>query len=104
MKADEAAKQSAHQPEELASGTRSLGEHHASVAVPEGASLIRKFLAFAGPGYLVSVGYMDPGNWATSIAGAGREPWGCIDCIACATLALRYSSISVVGTSLSVSI
>lgn len=72
MKAEETAKQSVHQPPELASGTRSLGEHHASVAVPEGASLIRKFLAFAGPGYLVSVGYMDPGNWATSIAGGSQ--------------------------------
>lgn len=51
---------------------RSLGEHNASVPVPESASLIRKFLAFAGPGYLVSVGYMDPGNWATSIAGGSQ--------------------------------
>ncbi len=72
MKAEETAGQSVDQPKELASGTRSLGEHHASVAVPEGASLIRKFLAFAGPGYLVSVGYMDPGNWATSIAGGSQ--------------------------------
>jgi manganese transport protein len=72
VKAEETAGQSVDQPKELASGTRSLGEHHASVAVPEGASLIRKFLAFAGPGYLVSVGYMDPGNWATSIAGGSQ--------------------------------
>src|SRR5512143_2500266 len=33
---------------------------------------LRKFLAFAGPAYLVSVGYMDPGNWATDIAGGAR--------------------------------
>ncbi len=58
--------------DETAARPRSLGEHHASVPVPEGASLFRKFLAFAGPGYLVSVGYMDPGNWATSIAGGSQ--------------------------------
>ena len=39
------------------------------VKIPEGASFWRKILAFSGPGYLVSVGYMDPGNWATDIAG-----------------------------------
>ena len=40
-----------------------------SVAVPETGSGARRFLAFAGPGFLVAVGYMDPGNWATDIAG-----------------------------------
>ena len=40
-----------------------------SIAVPRGASPFRRFLAFIGPGYLVAVGYMDPGNWATSLAG-----------------------------------
>jgi manganese transport protein len=43
-----------------------------SIAVPEmssGASTLRRALSFAGPGYLVAVGYMDPGNWATSLAG-----------------------------------
>lgn len=47
----------------------SLGESHRSVAVPAGASFWRRLFAFAGPGYLVAVGYMDPGNWATDIAG-----------------------------------
>ena len=50
----------------------SLGEHNASVPVPESGSVLRKLLAFAGPGYLVSVGYMDPGNWATSLAGGSQ--------------------------------
>ena len=72
MNAQEAAGRNLHRQTESASGMPSLGEHHASVAVPEGASLLRKFLAFAGPGYLVSVGYMDPGNWATSIAGGSQ--------------------------------
>jgi len=50
----------------------SLPESHASVRVPRGGSFWRKALAFAGPGYMVAVGYMDPGNWATDIAGGAR--------------------------------
>jgi manganese transport protein len=44
-------------------------EGHRSIAVPHGASTARKLIAFSGPGYLVAVGYMDPCNWATAIAG-----------------------------------
>lgn len=44
------------------------GVHH-TVPIPPGASFFRKFLAFSGPGALVAVGYMDPGNWITSIQG-----------------------------------
>jgi manganese transport protein len=51
------------------SETASLSEAHRSIAVPTTASFWRKLLAFSGPGYLVAVGYMDPGNWATDIAG-----------------------------------
>ncbi|MEF3306889.1 Nramp family divalent metal transporter [Paenibacillus sp. GYB003] len=47
----------------------SLPEVHGSLRVPKTGSWIKKFLAFVGPGYLVAVGYMDPGNWATDIAG-----------------------------------
>jgi manganese transport protein len=50
----------------------SLPEVHGSVPVPTGAGFWKKMLAFAGPGYLVAVGYMDPGNWATDIAGGAR--------------------------------
>jgi manganese transport protein len=50
-------------------GRPSLSEVHRSLSVPLGGSWIRKFFAFAGPGYLVAVGYMDPGNWATDLAG-----------------------------------
>jgi manganese transport protein len=50
----------------------SLPEVHGSVPVPVGGSFWRKALAFAGPGYLVAVGYMDPGNWATDLAGGAR--------------------------------
>jgi manganese transport protein len=50
----------------------SLPEVHRSIAIPEGAGFWRKLFAFAGPGYLVAVGYMDPGNWATDLAGGAR--------------------------------
>ena len=50
----------------------SLPEVHATIPVPQGGSWVRRLMAFAGPGYLVSVGYMDPGNWATDIAGGAR--------------------------------
>ena len=43
-----------------------------SVSVPGGSSALRRAMAFAGPGFLVAVGYMDPGNWATSIAGGAQ--------------------------------
>jgi len=49
----------------------SLAEVYRTVPVGEGAWW-RKALAFAGPGYLVAVGYMDPGNWATDLAGGSQ--------------------------------
>src|SRR3954447_5171087 len=51
--------------------TRSLAEVHASVGTGQG-SFWKRMLAFAGPAYLVSVGYMDPGNWATDIEAGAR--------------------------------
>jgi len=50
----------------------SLPEVHRTVGVPTGVSFWKKALAFSGPGFLVAVGYMDPGNWATDIAGGSR--------------------------------
>ncbi len=50
----------------------SLPEAHRTVPIAQGASWVRKILAFAGPGYLVAVGYMDPGNWATDIGGGSK--------------------------------
>jgi len=47
----------------------SLREVHRSIPVPKTLGFWRKLLAFSGPGYLVAVGYMDPGNWATDLAG-----------------------------------
>jgi len=56
----------------VAAGAVSLPEVHGSIAIPEGAGFWRKMWVFAGPGYLVAVGYMDPGNWATDLAGGAR--------------------------------
>src|SRR5437764_559544 len=53
----------------IASQTPTLQEVHRTIAVPKTLSFWRKMLAFSGPGYLVAVGYMDPGNWATDLAG-----------------------------------
>jgi len=50
----------------------SLSEVHRTLVVPSSASFLRKLLAFAGPGFLVAVGYMDPGNWATDLAGGSK--------------------------------
>jgi manganese transport protein len=50
----------------------SLPESYQTVQVPHGVSFWRKALAFAGPGYMVAVGYMDPGNWATDLAGGAQ--------------------------------
>ncbi|RED57098.1 Nramp family divalent metal transporter [Cohnella lupini] len=50
----------------------SLPEVFRSVRIPQSGSVFRKFLAFAGPGYMVAVGYMDPGNWATDLAGGSQ--------------------------------
>lgn len=50
----------------------SLGRMNASVPVPKDGSWFRRLLAFLGPGYMISVGYMDPGNWATDLAGGAQ--------------------------------
>ncbi len=50
----------------------SLSDVYQSVNVTRHGSKLRRVLAFAGPGYLVAVGYMDPGNWATSLAGGSK--------------------------------
>lgn len=52
--------------------SHSLEEVHESVAVGQNTSVWKKVLAFFGPAYMISVGYMDPGNWATDIAGGSQ--------------------------------
>ncbi len=55
-----------------AAGEASLPEVHRSVLVPKTASFWRKLLAFSGPGFLIAVGYMDPGNWETDLQGGAK--------------------------------
>ena len=55
-----------------ASPSPSLPENHRSVTIPKGLGFWRKLFAFSGPGFLVAVGYMDPGNWATDIQGGSQ--------------------------------
>ncbi len=57
---------------------RSLSEVHSTVEIPESRGFLRRLFAFAGPAYLVSVGYMDPGNWATDIAAGSRYGYALI--------------------------
>ena len=65
---------SATAPAPVAQGplSSSLGELRGSVALPSSATPWRRFAAFLGPGYLVATGYMDPGNWATALAGGSQ--------------------------------
>jgi manganese transport protein len=76
-----------HPPIEASSGWRrprvapSLPESYRSIDVPRGGSFWRKALAFAGPGYLVAVGYMDPGNWASDLAGGSQFGYALISVI-----------------------
>jgi manganese transport protein len=65
------------------------------ISYPQGASIFRKMFAFAGPGYLVAVGYMDPGNWATSIAGGSSFGYTLLSVVMLASLmAIVLQSLS----------
>jgi manganese transport protein len=70
--ADEAIPGSASKGWRRGRGEPSLLESFRSIAVNPNATPFRRMLAFVGPGYLVAVGYMDPGNWATSLAGGAQ--------------------------------
>src|ERR671928_240380 len=63
-------------------GTPSLSEVFGTIATKPSGSFWRKLLAFLGPGYLVAVGYMDPGNWATSLAGGSKFGYSLLTVIA----------------------
>lgn len=75
-------------------GTPSLSDMFASVATASKGPLWRKLLAFLGPGYLVAVGYMDPGNWATSLAGGSKFGYALL------TVALLSNVMAIVLQSL----
>src|ERR1044071_7961853 len=74
----------------------SLPESFHSIRVPSGAGFWRKALAFAGPGYMVAVGYMDPGNWATDLAGGARFAYTLVSVILLSNLmAILLQSLTV---------
>jgi manganese transport protein len=81
----------------LRTATRvSLPEVHASVPVARAGGFWRTMLAFAGPGLLVSVGYMDPGNWATDLAGGARFGYALLSVILLSNLmAILLQHLSV---------
>src|ERR1700732_2538952 len=68
----------------------SLPEAHRTVPFSHGASWFRKILAFAGPGYLVAVGYMDPGNWATDIQGGSKFGYTLLSVIVMSSLMAMF--------------
>jgi manganese transport protein len=68
----------------------SLPEAHRTVPFLSGASWLRKILAFAGPGYLVAVGYMDPGNWATDIQGGSKFGYTLLSVIVMSSLMAMF--------------
>jgi manganese transport protein len=67
-----------------------LPEAHRTVPFSSGASWFRKILAFAGPGYLVAVGYMDPGNWATDIQGGSKFGYTLLSVIVMSSLMAMF--------------
>ena len=72
----------------------SLPEVHRSVQVPRAGrnawGTLRKLLAFCGPGYLVAVGYMDPGNWATDLAGGSQFNYALLSVVILSSLMAMF--------------
>src|SRR3954462_8533075 len=66
-------------------GEASLSDVNRSVAVRSSGPTWRRAAAFVGPGYLVAVGYMDPGNWATSLAGGSKFGYALLVVALCPT-------------------
>jgi manganese transport protein len=74
----------------------SLPESHRSIQIPENSGFLRKMLAFSGPGYMVAVGYMDPGNWATDLAGGAKFGYALLSVILLSNLmAILLQSLCV---------
>ena len=74
----------------------SLPEVHSSLPIPQSSAFLRKMLAFAGPGFLVSVGYMDPGNWASDLAGGSKYNYALLSVIMLSNLmAILLQSLAI---------
>src|SRR5205823_3979145 len=77
-------------------GVSTLPEVYRTLRVPEAAGFVRKALAFAGPGFLVAVGYMDPGNWATDLAAGSAYGYNLLSVILLSNLmAVLLQSLSI---------
>jgi manganese transport protein len=77
-------------------GSPSLPEVHQSIEVPASLGFWGKLLVFAGPGYMVAVGYMDPGNWATDLAAGARFNYALLSVIMISNLmAILLQSLSL---------
>jgi manganese transport protein len=68
----------------------SLPESHRSIPVAPNLSWFRKILVFAGPGYLIAVGYMDPGNWATDIGGGSKFGYALLSVVLISSLIAMF--------------
>jgi len=74
----------------------SLPEVHSSVRISRSPFMWRRLLGFLGPGFLISVGYMDPGNWATDIAGGSQFGYTLLSVIMISNLmAILLQSLSL---------
>src|ERR1700693_852361 len=71
-------------------GSPSLPEAYRSIPILPGASVLRKMLAFAGPGYLIAVGYMDPGNWATDLGGGSKFGYALLSVVLMSSLLAMF--------------
>ncbi len=81
---------------EVGTSVPSLPEVHSSLPVPKSPDFLRKLIAFAGPGFLVAVGYMDPGNWATDLAAGSRFNYTLLSVILLSNLmAILLQSLSL---------
>src|SRR6201993_2887633 len=68
----------------------SLPESHRTIPIHVGIGWFKKVLAFAGPGYLVAVGYMDPGNWATDIGGGAKFGYALLSVVLVSSLIAMF--------------
>jgi manganese transport protein len=68
----------------------SLPEAHRSIPIAPNLSWLRKLLVFAGPGYLIAVGYMDPGNWATDIGGGSKFGYALLSVVLISSLMAMF--------------
>src|SRR5580658_6587100 len=74
----------------------SLSEVFSSIHVPKNGSFWKKLFAFSGPGLMIAVGYMDPGNWATDIAGGAQFGYTLLSVILISNLmAILLQSLSL---------